>query len=169
MSAVWNSLKVCETDATHAICNICKGKVRRGGNKPTSFNTTNLIRHLKKEHTEEHGDSAESEKKKAEKTPTRPLLQRTIESTQTYNPNGEKAKGITRKVMEFIGLDDQPFSVVEDVGFQRLLAHVEPCYVLPGRQYFADVALPALHQDVYTHIETLLKANVSSISFTSDI
>lgn len=158
---------------THAICNVCKEKVPRGGNKPNSFNTTNVIRHLRKDHIVEHGEylrlTAESEKQKAEKTPTRALVQRTIEGTQPYKRNGEKATGITRKVMEFIGLDDQPFSVVEDVGFQRLLAHVDPRYVLPGRNYFADVALPALHQDVHKHTQGLLEEDETPISFTSDI
>ncbi|KAF7214549.1 zinc finger BED domain-containing protein 4-like [Nothobranchius furzeri] len=42
--------------------------------------------------------------------------------------------------------------------------------MLPGRKYFADVALPELHQTVYSFIEGLLKESVSSsVSFTSDI
>ncbi len=50
--------------------------------------------------------TAENEKKKADKTPKR-----------------EKAKGCSRKVMEFIVLADLPFTVVENTGIQRLLAH----------------------------------------------
>lgn len=46
-----------------------------------------------------------------------------------------KAKGITRKLMEMIAIDDQPFSIVEDVGFRRFVAKLEPRYTLPGRKY----------------------------------
>ena len=71
--------------------------------------------------------------------------------------------------MEFEGLDDQQFSVVEDVGFRRLLSHNEPRYTLPARKYFSDVALPELYQAVYSYVDGLLKQNISSISFTSDL
>ncbi|XP_070408501.1 zinc finger BED domain-containing protein 4-like [Nothobranchius furzeri] len=41
--------------------------------------------------------------------------------------------------------------------------------MLPGRKYFVDVALPELHQTVYSFIEGLLESVSSSVSFTSDI
>ena len=56
--------------------------------------------------------------------------------------------------MEFIALDNQPFSVV-DVGFRRLVEHR---HTLPSRSYFSDVALQELHSN-----------NVTAISFTTDI
>lgn len=37
----------------------------------------------------------------------------------------QKAKAITRKVMEFIGLVDQPFIVVEDTWFRWLFSQIE--------------------------------------------
>lgn len=164
---------MCDTDVTFAICNVCKEKISRGGSKVKNFNTTNLIRHLKNHHSAQHGEfaklTAENEKKKGEKTPQRLLTQPTLESTHAYSRDSGKAKAITKKVMEFIALDDQPFSVVEDVGFRRLLAHIDPRYTLPSRRHLVDVALPELHQAVHSHIDGLLKENVSSFSFTSDI
>lgn len=44
-----------------------------------------------------------------------------FEKARKFSSDGAKAKGITQKMMEFIALDDQPFSVVEDVGFRRLI------------------------------------------------
>ncbi|CAM4722262.1 unnamed protein product [Leuciscus chuanchicus] len=70
--------------------------------------------------------------------------------------------------MEMIALDDQPFSIVEDRGFRRLIEHIEPRYSLPSRRYFSDVSLPALYEVVATHIHKLLD-NVTDISFTTDI
>jgi hypothetical protein len=65
--------------------------------------------------------------------------------------------------MEFIALDNQPFSVVNDVGFRQLVLHR---YTLPSRRYFSDVALPELHSIVETHIYELLAMGVTAISFT---
>jgi hypothetical protein len=73
--------------------------------------------------------------------------------------------------LELIALDNQPFSVVDDVGFNRLVEHR---YTLPSRHYFSDVAQPQLHSIVETHIQELLAMGVTAISFrpgiwTSDV
>lgn len=106
MSVIWKFFEICETDVTHASCNACKRLVPRGGNKPSSFNTTNLIRHLKSFHSKEHNDFLQltSEKKKTTPTP-QALLQTTLESTQPYNPRGEKAMGITRRLYSLYRLN----------------------------------------------------------------
>ncbi len=41
-----------------------------------------------------------------------------FEKAKKFPSDGVKAKGITQTTMEFVALDDQPFSVVEDVGFR---------------------------------------------------
>ncbi|XP_023805814.1 zinc finger BED domain-containing protein 4-like [Oryzias latipes] len=71
--------------------------------------------------------------------------------------------------MEFICLDHQPLSVVEDEGFQRLMSYLDSRYTLPGRKYFTDVCLPQLYQTVFTYVDSLMKDNITSIGFTSDI
>ena len=68
--------------------------------------------------------------------------------------------------MEFIAIDNQPFSVVDDFGFRRLVEH---WYTLISRRYFSDVALPEFHSIVETHIHELLAMGVTAISFTADI
>ena len=55
--------------------------------------------------------------------------------------------------MEFIALTNQPFSVVGDVGFRRLVEHR---YTLPSAS--SDVAQTELHSN-----------SVTAISFTTDI
>lgn len=40
--------------------------------------------------------------------------------------------------MEFVALDDQPFSVVEDVEFQSL-EHTEPHCSLPSHRHFVNI------------------------------
>ena len=71
--------------------------------------------------------------------------------------------------MEFIALDDQPFSVVGDVGFRGLVEYMEPRYTLPSCRHLAEVCLPELYSVVADHIHDLLTGDVPAISFTTDI
>lgn len=70
--------------------------------------------------------------------------------------------------MEFIALDDQPFSVVDNPGFRKFLAHLEPRYTLPSRRFFSECAPPALYDIVATHIHNLIDKNGLHVSFTTD-
>ncbi|KAF3851672.1 hypothetical protein F7725_013444 [Dissostichus mawsoni] len=65
-------------------------------------------------------------------------------------------------------MDDQPLSVVENVGFRRLMEHLEPRYELPSRHYFTEKALPALHNKLRGHLQALL-TDVPAFGFTTDI
>ena len=58
---------------------------------------------------------------------------------------------------------------MDDVGFRRLVEHLEPLYTLPSMGYFSDVTLPELHSIVGTHIHELLAMAITAISFTTDI
>ena len=53
MSAVWNYFTISKDDSRVAVCNKCSLEVQRGGNKAKSFNTTNLISHLKSRHSQD--------------------------------------------------------------------------------------------------------------------
>ncbi|XP_034096541.1 zinc finger BED domain-containing protein 4-like [Gymnodraco acuticeps] len=111
---------------------------------------------------------AHREKKVLPSTPT-PSVADLFEKIKKFPSDGPKAKGITRKLMECIAMDDQPFSVVQDVGFRRLIEHIEPRYSLPSRQHLADVCLPELYNVVANHIHELLATDITAISFTTDI
>lgn len=177
-SPVWQFFKVSEKDNKKAICNACEAEIPRGGNQQRQFNTTNLIRHLRIRHVKEYGEyerqaSAKSVKQAnplaTQSSVTQLTVSETFKRQEPYSRDSKKSKEISAKIMEFIGLDQQPLSVVEDEGFRRLVTFLDPRYVLPGRKYFTDVCLPQLYQTVYTHIDSILKDNVTSISFTSDI
>ncbi|XP_073344212.1 LOW QUALITY PROTEIN: uncharacterized protein [Pagrus major] len=100
---------------------------------------------------------------------TQTLIDTAFEKAKQLPTDSAKAKQITSKVMEFIALDDQPFSVVEDVGFRSLMKFMEPRYTLPSRRHFAEVFLPEIHNIVATHIHELLARDIAAISFTTDI
>ncbi|KAM3875860.1 zinc finger BED domain-containing protein 4-like [Diretmus argenteus] len=55
-----------------------------------------------------------------------------------------------------MALDDQPLSVVANVGFRRLMEILEPRYVLPSRHYFTEKALPAAHKKLRDHLQDKL-------------
>ena len=140
-----------------------------------SFNTTNLMSHLKTRHPEVHIQCQEAKvASKQPKTKTTAAavgspIQQAFDQSKKFAKDSAKAKSITNKVMEMMALDDQPFSLVEDRGFRQLIEHIEPRYSLPSRRYFSDVSLPALYEVVATNIHNLLDSSVNDISFTTDI
>lgn len=75
---------------------------------------------------------------------------------------------ITEKVIKFILLDDQPLSVVENVGFQRFVEHLEPRYQLPNRHFISDTAVPLKYKEVCELISKCLE-NTDMVSLTTDI
>lgn len=177
-SPVWQFYQVSEKDSKFAICKVCSKEIPRGGSQPKKFNTTNLIRHLKVRHAEEYDEFSKLASTKAERERFRlaaqaPLTQlpvtETLQQQQPYSKTSKKPKEISAKIMEFICLDHQPLSIVEDEGFKRHMSYLDPRYILPGRKYFTDVCLPQLYQEVYTHIDNLMRDNIKSFSFTSDI
>uniref|UniRef100_A0A096M6D6 Uncharacterized protein n=1 Tax=Poecilia formosa TaxID=48698 RepID=A0A096M6D6_POEFO len=61
----------------------------------------------------------------------------------------------TKKVLEFMALNEQPFSVVEDGGFRNLMNHLSPQYNVLSLRYFSDVALPEFFsQVIQTHLQS---------------
>lgn len=177
MAVVWQYFTVSEKDQRFAVCNTCSIEISRGGAVRKSFNTTNLIGHLKSRHEAVYGDYLQADQKrkneaaKKAQTPgkTQTSIDTAFEKAKQLPPDSAKAKQITNKVMEFIALDDQPFSVVEDVGFRSLIKFMEPRYTLPSRRHFAEVCLPEIHNIVATHIRELLACDIAAISFTTDI
>lgn len=162
MSTVWENYTVKDGQQRIAICNKCKAEVSRGGATIKSFNTTNLIRHLRNHHSAEYAafEASNRAKAKAKEPANGPLL---------ALMSSEKSKATTRKLMEFMALDDQPFSVVEDQGFRNLIQHLSPRYDIPSRRYFSDVALPELFGQVSRHTRSQLEADAQTLSFTTDI
>ena len=97
------------------------------------------------------------------------MVQATLEQALegTWDINDPRAKSMTYKILEMIAIDNQPFSMVRDIGFTRLVNYVKPKYNIPSRSYFAESVLP----NMYEHVKNIIKEAVNSavaISFTSD-
>ncbi|XP_060768344.1 zinc finger BED domain-containing protein 4-like [Neoarius graeffei] len=170
MSLIWTYFTVCQDEPKQAMCNACKSKVSRGGSTPKTYGTTNLRHHLEKKHpclfSKYKEDTAASAKTKRD-VPESQQQHPTV--APMFDTSVEKSNATTRKIMEYMALDDQPFSVVQDKGFVNLIKHLSPRYKLPSRRYFSDTALPELFEKVSSHIRKLLNATKSPISFTTDI
>ena len=67
-----------------------------------------------------------------------------------------------------MALDCQPFSVVEDQGFVRLLNYLQPRYQVPGRKYFSSTMIPQLYSSCKETVQKIMEAQ-SFIALTSDI
>lgn len=166
MSAVWSYFTLETPQSKTATCNVCKAAIPRGGTSVASYNTTNLIKHLKKHHAKEHEDFLA--RSQGEGRSRQESLLDSFQKQGKLPADNVKAKAITQKLLNFIVLDDQPLSVVENVGFRSLIEYLQPRYSLPSRRYLSETALPELYNRVSSKLAQKLKG-VSTLSFTTDI
>jgi len=59
-----------------------------------------------------------------------------------YPSNHPRVKLLTYLKAEMIAIDLQLFSVMEDTGFIRLVAKLDPKFVLPSQRYLSEVVIP---------------------------
>jgi hypothetical protein len=45
-------------------------------------------------------------------------------------------------------IDNQSFSTVQDIGFQRLLKAMVPNYVMPSRRHFSEHVIPEIYGNI---------------------
>ena len=80
-----------------------------------------------------------------------------VQKMKPFGLNHPTARKITQTVGEMIALDNQPFSIVDDLGFKNLVRVLEPRYNLPSHRYFAEVVIPDMYQQVKEKFVTFLK------------
>ncbi|KAJ4944106.1 hypothetical protein JOQ06_012652 [Pogonophryne albipinna] len=167
MSAVWHHFKITTSESPTATCKVCGVEVSRGGANRVSYNTTNLIKHLKKHHPDEHAAYC-----KATASATDGLHQQTLRDSLKRKDllprDSERFRKITELIVECIAEDDQPISLVENSGFCRLINYLEPRYGMPSRHYIAEKGIPALHTKVREQVQRHLK-EATSIALTTDL
>ena len=174
-SPIWDYFTLGE-DTKFAVCKSCNKATSRGRNSTKVYNTTNLVNHLKSVHQDIHEEyqvkyQRKQEQDKANKpviiTSKQLSLEEVQEKVRIWDINDARAQRVHRLVIEMIALDNQPFSVVEDPGFIRLVSVLEPRYVIPSRKYLVDKVLPTVHSDVTSWVKNEIET-VSYFSFTTD-
>ena len=151
-SPVWNFFSLAE-DTKYAVCKKCDQFVSRGGGTTKSYNTTNLVAHLKSNHSDEYLKFTELKSKKDTDRETARrdrvssggiggLRQLTLHGSkqrvQQWDINDSRATALHKKVGEMIALDCQPISIVEDIGFNYFVKAIEPRHTIPSRKYFSE-------------------------------
>ena len=137
-SFVWKFFKVNDSTDVHAECSLCRKNVKRGS-KPKTFSTTPLHKHVANHHPIAYASAKEEKTKQKAKevetaaTPKQRKLEAMKQSTMDeftpkkfWDINHLNAKKIHLKIMKFMALDNQRFSVVEDQEFIELVAQLEP-------------------------------------------
>ena len=63
-------------------------------------------------------------------------LEGTFDRVRKFSQNDERAKMINNLIAEMICIDLQPFTIVENKGFLKLLTHLEPRYTCTIKEDF---------------------------------
>ena len=151
-SVIWEFFVVTE-DTKYAVCNTCQTKVSRGRGSTKSYTTTNLVSHLAK-HTdinkqyiqrksqEETPPQKQSRKRKIEQQLS---LEEMQELSKPWDINDARSQHVHKRIGEILAVDCQPLSMVEDIGFKRVLQSLEPRYKCPSRKYYTDTIIPKIY------------------------
>ena len=143
-SPIWEYFQLTE-DTKYASCKSCDKLISWGGDSTKVYNTTHLVNHLKSTHNEaykeyqqkytEHQENEMKKKQEKELSVSKQLsLMEVQDRSRKWDINDARAQQIHKFIMEMIALDNQPFSLVEDIGFVQLLQVLEPRYSLPSRK-----------------------------------
>ncbi|OXB81018.1 UNVERIFIED_CONTAM: hypothetical protein H355_004938 [Colinus virginianus] len=174
-SKLWNHFSICSADSTKVICMHCGRTISRG-KKPTNLGTSCLLRHLQRFHNNVLKTDV-SETVLSSSTDNHMPLSTELLASSTFDETNDKfcdshpvAKKITSLIAEMIALDLQPYSFVDNIGFNRLLEYLQPQYSLPSPSYFSRTAIPDMYDNVKQIIISHLKeAESGVIHFTSGI
>ena len=177
-AVIWNYFAILESNERFAVCQHCNEQVSRGGKTAKTFNTSNLIDHLRKNHPVDfkdyEGKKKDQETNEKQSTEHRKSLRKQLTLVETearvqaWDINDPRAIQVHKKIGEMMALDFQPYSIVSDVGFTRLVKTLEPRYKLPSRRYFTENVVPEIKQRIDLKVAELIK-DVSYFSFTMDI
>ncbi|XP_045671415.1 zinc finger BED domain-containing protein 4 [Ursus americanus] len=174
-SKLWNHFSICSADPTKVVCLHCGRTISRG-KKPTNLGTSCLLRHLQRFHSSVLKTDAPRAPRASSPSLRGPLSSQ-LAGASSFDDANEKfydshpvAKKITSLIAEMIALDLQPYSFVDNVGFNRLLEYLKPQYSLPSPSYFSRTAIPGMYNNVKQIVLSHLKeAESGVIHFTSGI
>lgn len=171
----------CEDDQKYVICKTCNKKISRGSDLAHNANTSNLTGHLKiKSHRQvyeeyskrrEEYDKCVRESLAKNRSKVKILEQQKITSSfekmQKWKPDDPKSIRLDNIVMEMIAIGNYPFTVVKEMGFNRLVNYLNPRAVLKSDKFYREKLLPT-YEGVKNKIRILID-NAQYLSFTSDV
>lgn len=162
-----------KTDPGIVSCLLCKDNFKYSGS------TSSLAKHLRTKHPLQHAELLEQEHISDSQEPQprgksskienlQPTLRETIYLMTPYKADGSRKRQLDLMVMKMIAQDLQPFSVVEDKGFKRLVSALDPRYELPSRRELVRNHLPSIYNQEVDRVKRELEM-INAVSLTTDI
>lgn len=74
-----------------------------------------------------------------------------------YSAKSTRHQILDEKLVALIYKDFQPFSIVDDIGFQEFVYELDPRYPIPSRGTLTNVLLPKTYQQARLKLGALLK------------
>ena len=133
-------------DQSRVYCKLCDGQKKQIG-IPYSGSTSNLVNHLKSNHSQEYFEVEKGIEKKKETDKNANSIKNHFEAKEIpkWSKSSFKWKEMTMMISKWVAKDSRPVSIVEDEGFIRLMAMARPEYVVP------------VHNTISNYIENLYK------------
>ena len=102
--------------------------VSMGAEAGKKKNTTNMWSHLKVHHPPAYQEAPKKRDAAAARAtdPRQPTVIQMFDAQWKWQDSDPRSKQMDTLVIEMIATDNQPYTVVSDVGFRRLLAAAEP-------------------------------------------
>lgn len=171
-SPIWYYFK--RTSQNEAKCKLCSNFYSLGNGE--SFGYGSLSRHLSAAHIKAFKNYKQEQQNRLDAQKSKPIEKKTSKQitlenafcAKVWDINDRRAQRLSYKIGEMIALDLQPTTLVEDIGFIRLLKEARPEYQVPCRRYFRDEIIPDIFERCKSQIIEELRS-LRYISCTTDI
>lgn len=100
-------------------------------------------------------------------TPRQTSIEDSLESGKQMIQLDPRSQIIYKYIAEMIALDNQPLSILENVGFTRLMSTLRPKYQIPNKKYVSEI-IPQLYDKLKKMVINQLSI-AKTISVTSDM
>lgn len=87
--------------------------------------------------------------KKDTNDPSQPSVSQLFETKTGWKDTDPRSIKIDAAITEMIATDNQPFSVVSDLGFKRLVSLMKPRYRIKNEKFYRTKILDETHSTLY--------------------
>lgn len=119
-SIVWEFFDVSAVDESKAKCRLCNSMISHGGKGTATYNTSNLMKHLDKTHSEQWA-AAKSVRSSKSSQPSQTAagqlrIAAAFEAQTPWSFDDERSRRIHRVIGEMIAIDNESFHFVDRKG-----------------------------------------------------
>ncbi|XP_053170463.1 zinc finger BED domain-containing protein 4-like [Scomber japonicus] len=168
-SAVWQYFS--QPTPGKAVCDKCTDVVSVGAATGKNKNTSNLWSHLRIRHPDLHNMAQKKMRENEDAAnKTQPTIVDIFQKQRKWTNSDDRSKLMDKLIIEMIVTDNQPFTMVSDVGFKHLMAAAEPRYALKSEKYYRTEKLQEVYHKIVDQIKALIQPENAGyfLSFTTD-